>query len=370
MQKFGFGLMRLPTVGSQYTQVDIPAFQGMADAFIKAGGTYFDTAWPYHGGNSERAFKEVVVKRYPRDSFTITDKMPMYAVHTADDLPKIFNEQLERCGVEYFDYYWLHALGSGNYEKVQKTNAFDFIARMKAEGKIKHIGFSYHDDAALLEQILTDHPEVEYVQIQLNYLDWEDPTVQSGKCYEICKNHGKPVMVMEPIKGGSLADIPEEADKLLKEQRPELSTASWAIRFAASLPGVEMVLSGMSDMTQMQDNISFMKDFQPLTETELAAVRKVQEIFRSMNLIPCTSCRYCVAGCPKQIAIPDLFAVMNTKQIYHDWNADYYYNVVHTGGGKAKASECIKCGKCEKACPQHLHIRSLLADVANEFEKE
>ena len=230
MQKFGFGLMRLPTVGGQYTQIDIPAFQEMADAFIKAGGTYFDTAWPYHGGNSERAFKEAVVKRYPRDSFTITDKMPMYAVNTADDLPKIFNEQLVRCGVEYFDYYWLHALGSGNYEKVQQTNAFDFIARMKAEDKIKHIGFSFHDDAGLLERILTDHPEVEYVQIQLNYLDWEDPTVQSGKCYEVCRRHGKPVMVMEPIKGGSLASIPEEADKILKEQRPELSTASWAIR--------------------------------------------------------------------------------------------------------------------------------------------
>ena len=267
MQKFGFVLMRLPTVDGQYTQIDIPAFQEMADAFIAAGGTYFDTAWPYHGGNSERAFKKVVVKRYPRDSFTITDKMPMYAVNTADDLPKIFNEQLERCGVEYFDYYWLHALGSGNYEKVQKTNAFDFIARMKAEGKIKHIGFSYHDDTALLEQILTDHPEVEYVQIQLNYLDWEDPTVQSGKCYEICKNHGKPVMVMEPIKGGSLADIPEEADKLLKGQRLELSTASWAIRFAASLDGIITVLSGMSNLEQMEDNLSYMKDFSSLVRS-------------------------------------------------------------------------------------------------------
>ena len=372
MQKFGFGLMRLPTVDGQYTQIDIPAFQEMADAFIKAGGTYFDTAWPYHGGNSERAFKEVVVKRYPRDSFTITDKMPMYAVNTTDDLPKIFNEQLERCGVEYFDYYWLHALGSGNYEKAQQTNAFDFIARMKAEGKIKHIGFSFHDDAGLLERILTDHPEVEYVQIQLNYLDWDDPTVQSGKCYEVCRKHGKPVMVMEPIKGGSLASIPEEADQILKEQRPELSTASWAIRFAASQENVKIVLSGMSNMEQMKDNLSYMKDFQPLNEAENTALQKATEIIRASIAVPCTACRYCVseAKCPKNIAIPDVFAIYNNLKRFSGPQgmvaATYYANLTESHG---KAGDCIGSGQCEKHCPQHLPIRDYLRQVSAEMDK-
>ena len=235
------------------------------------------------------------------------------------------------------------------------------------EGKFRHFGISFHDRAEVLEQILTEYPQIEVVQIQFNYVDYDDPAVESRKCYEVCRKFGKPVIVMEPVKGGNLVKLPESAKKVLEGLHGG-SPASYAIRFAAGFEGIMMVLSGMSDMEQMQDNISYMKDFQPLSDKELDAIKQVQEIFNSMNLIPCTSCRYCVDGCPKQIAIPDLFAVMNTKQIYHDWNADYYYNVVHTGGGKAKASECIKCGKCEKACPQHLHIRELLKDVANEFE--
>ena len=218
MRKFGFGLMRLPTVGGQYTQIDIPAFQEMADAFIKAGGTYFDTAWPYHGGNSERAFKEVVASRYPRDSFTITDKMPMYAVNTADDLPKIFNEQLGRCGVEYFDYYWLHAVNAATYETAKRVDAFWELRALKAEGLTRHIGLSFHDRADVLDRILTEHPEMEYVQLQLNYFDWDSKSVQARKCYEVCVKHGKQVVVMEPVKGGSLAKLPEELEYYFREK--------------------------------------------------------------------------------------------------------------------------------------------------------
>ena len=239
---------------------------------------------------------------------------------------------------------------------------------LKAEGKIRHVGISFHDRAEVLEEILTTYPQIEVVQIQFNYVDYDDPAVQSRECYEVCRRHGKPVLVMEPVKGGNLVNLPEEARKVLDELHGG-SPASYAIRFAAGFPGMMMVLSGMSSMEQMKDNLSYMKDFQPLNETELEAVKKVQSIFRGMNLIPCTACRYCTDGCPRQIAIPDLFAVMNTKQIYHDWNADFYYNNVYTGAGR-RASDCIQCGRCEKACPQHLPIRRLLTEIAAEFEKQ
>ena len=235
---------------------------------------------------------------------------------------------------------------------------------LKAEGKNRHVGISFHDRAEVLEQILTDYPEVEVVQIQFNYVDYDDPAVQSRKCYEVCRKFNKPVVVMEPVKGDNLVNLSEDAKAVLEELHGG-SPASYAIRFAAGFPGMMMVLSGMSDLEQMQDNIAFMKDFQLLNKTELAAVKKVQEIFRSKNLIPYTACRYCTDGCPKHISIPDLFAVMNTKQLYHDWNADYYYNVVHTAPGR-KASDCLKC---EKVCPQHLLIRKLLEEVEKEFEK-
>ena len=269
--------------------------------------------------------------------------------------------------MEYFDIYLMHAQGADNFAYFKKCRAYETTLELMAEGKFRHFGISFHDRAEVLEQILTEYPQIEVVQIQFNYVDYDDPAVESRKCYEVCRKFGKPVIVMEPVKGGNLVNLPESAKKVLEGLHGG-SPASYAIRFAAGFEGIMMVLSGMSDMGQMRDNISYMKDFQPLSDKEMDAIKRVQEIFSSMNLIPCTSCRYCVTGCPKQIAIPDLFAVMNTKQIYHDWNADYYYNVVHTGGGKAKASECIKCGKCEKACPQHLHIRELLKDVADEFE--
>jgi len=270
--------------------------------------------------------------------------------------------------VDYFDFYLMHAQGAGNYPHFKKCHAYETAFALKAEGKVRHVGISFHDRPEVLDQILTEYPEVEVVQIQFNYADYDDPAVQSRACYEVCRKHGKPVIVMEPVKGGNLVNLPEDAKAVLDSLHGG-SPASFALRFAAGFPGMMMVLSGMSNLEQMQDNISFMKDFQPLNEKELAAVQKVQEIFHSKHLIPCTSCRYCTDGCPQHIAIPDLFAIMNTKQLYHDWNADYYYNVVHTAPGR-KASDCLKCGKCEKVCPQHLHIRQLLEDVAKEFEKK
>ncbi len=254
---------------------------------------------------------------------------------------------------------------AGEYLYHKSEQLLEDFERIK--NKTIKIGISFHDKAVVLEQILTEYPQIEVVQIQFNYVDYDDTAVESRKCYEICRKYGKPIIVMEPVKGGNLVNLPESAKNIF-EELGENSPASYAIRFAAGFEGIDIVLSGMSSYEQMVDNISYMKDFQPLNNTEMEAVKKVQEIFKGMNLIPCTACRYCEAGCPKKISIPDLFAVMNTKQIYHDWNADYYYNNVHTTQGR-KASDCIKCGKCEKACPQHLKIRKLLEDVVKEFEK-
>ena len=363
-KNFGFGCMRLPMNGDQ---VDIAETTRMVDEFLAQGFNYFDTAHGYIGGKSELALKECLTSRYPREAYSLTDKLTDSYFKTEADIRPFFESQLEACGVDYFDFYLMHAQNADNFKKFKACRAYETAFALKAEGRIRHMGLSFHDRAEVLDKILTEYPQIEVVQIQFNYLDYDDIAVQSRKCYEVCRKHGKPVLVMEPVKGGSLVNLPEEAKKVLDDLHGG-SPASYAIRFAAGFPGMMMVLSGMSDLEQMKDNLSYMRDFKPLNETELAAVNKVQEIFHKMNMIPCTACRYCVEGCPKQISIPDLFAIMNIKQLHHDWNADYYYEEVHTAPGR-RASDCLKCGKCEKICPQHLPIRKLLEEVAKEFDK-
>lgn len=363
-KNFGFGCMRLPMNGDQ---VDIAETTRMVDEFLAQGFNYFDTAHGYIGGKSELALKECLTSRYPREAYSLTDKLTDSYFKTQADIRPFFESQLEACGVDYFDFYLMHAQNADNFKKFKACRAYETAFALKAEGRIRHVGLSFHDRAEVLDQILTEYPQIEVVQIQFNYLDYDDIAVQSRKCYEVCRKHCKPVLVMEPVKGGSLVNLPEEAKKVLDDLHGG-SPASYAIRFAAGFPGMMMVLSGMSNMEQMKDNLSYMRDFKPLNETELAAVNKVQEIFHKMNMIPCTACRYCVEGCPKQISIPDLFAIMNIKQLHHDWNADYYYEEVHTAPGR-RASDCLKCGKCEKICPQHLPIRKLLEEVAKEFDK-
>lgn len=363
-KNFGFGCMRLPMNGEE---VDMEQTKRMVDTFLDRGFNYFDTAHGYIQGKSETALKVALTSRYPREKYILTDKLTDCFFKTQADIRPFFESQLEACGVDYFDFYLMHAQNETSFAHFKACRAYETAFQLKAEGKIRHVGISFHDRAEVLEQILTEYPQVEAVQIQFNYVDYEDLAIQSRRCYEVCRKLGKPVIVMEPVKGGSLVNLPEEAEKVLEDLHGG-SPASYAIRFAAGFPGIRMVLSGMSDMEQMLDNTSFMADFQPLNEKEMAAIRKVREIFRTKDMIPCTACRYCIDGCPQHISIPDLFAVMNTKQIHKNWDADRCYSEVHTTTGR-RASDCLECGKCEKACPQHLPIRQLLKDVAKAFEK-
>lgn len=363
-KNFGFGCMRLPMNGEE---VDIEQTKRMVDTFLDRGFNYFDTAHGYIQGKSETALKTVLTSRYPREKYILTDKLTDCFFKTQADIRPFFESQLEACGVDYFDFYLMHAQNETSFGHFKACRAYETAFQLKAEGKVRHVGISFHDRAEVLEQILTEYPQVEAVQIQFNYVDYEDLAIQSRRCYEVCRKFGKPVIVMEPVKGGSLVNLPEEAKKVLEDLHGG-SPASYAIRFVAGFPGIMMVLSGMSDMEQMLDNTSFMADFHPLNEKEMAAIRKVREIFRAKDMIPCTACRYCIDGCPQHISIPDLFAVMNTKQIHKNWDAGRCYNEVHTATG-SRASDCLECGKCEKACPQHLPIRKLLKDVAKVFEK-
>ena len=363
---FGFGCMRLPMKDEK---VDYEEFSRMADAFIASGLNYFDTAHGYLGGQSETAIRDCVAKRHDRNEFLLTDKLTVPYFNSQEDIRPFFEQQLAWCGVDYFDFYLMHAQDRNNYQKYKRCRAYETALELKAEGKIRHFGISFHDKADTLEMILSEHPEVEVVQIQFNYADYEDASVESRKVYEVCEKHGKPVIVMEPVKGGSLVNLPANADQIFRDLNGG-SNASYALRFAASFPNMAVVLSGMSEMAQMQDNLSAMRDFVPLNEAEKEAVRKVCKIFRSLNLVPCTSCRYCVeeSQCPKGICIPDMFSSMNAHEAFHNWNTAYYYNNVITGEDHGKASECIRCGKCEKVCPQHLPIRELLKKVAATFE--
>ena len=361
-KKLAFGCMRLPMMDGR---VDEPQFCRMIDRFIEEGFNYFDTAHGYIGGQSETAIRSCLTSRYPREAYLLTDKLTDSYFKKQEDIRPFFEKQLEWCGVDYFDFYLMHAQNAGNYEQFQRCKAYETAFELKAEGKIRHVGISFHDTAEVLEQILTDHPEIEVVQIQFNYLDYDDPAVQSRKVYEVCRRHNKPVLVMEPVMGGNLVNLPDVARQVLNGLNGG-SIASYAVRFAAGFDGMLCILSGMSSIEQLEDNISYMKDFQPLNDTELNAVNKVVEILHSKDLIPCTACRYCVDGCPQHIAIPDLFSCMNTRELTHDWNPHMYYDIHTRDSGKA--SSCIKCGKCEKICPQHLPIRKLLKDIASTFE--
>ena len=363
---FGFGCMRLPMKDGK---VNYDEFCRMADAFIASGLNYFDTAHGYIGGQSETAIRDCVAKRFDRSQFLLTDKLTDPYFKKEEDIRPFFKQQLTWCGVDYFDFYLMHAQDRNNYQKYKRCRAYETALELKKEGKIRHFGISFHDKAEVLDMILTEHPEIEVVQIQFNYVDYEDASVESRKVYEVCEKHGKPVIVMEPVKGGSLVNLPAEADKILRGLNGG-SNASYALRFAASFPNMAMVLSGMSNMEQMEDNLSAMADFHPLSDQEMEAVRKVCDIFHSLNLVPCTGCRYCVeeSQCPKGIRIPDMFSSLNAHEAFHNWNTGYYYNNVITGEGHGKASECIRCGKCEKVCPQHLSIRELLKKVASTFE--
>ena len=363
-KNFGFGCMRLPMVDGE---VDRCEMNKMVDTFLEAGFNYFDTAHGYIDGKSETALRDCLTSRHPRESYVLTNKLSGGHFEKQEDIRPLFQSQLEACGVDYFDFYLMHAQGSRNFPKYKECRAYETALELKAEGKIRHLGISFHDTADVLDQILTEYPQVEVVQIQLNYIDFEDPDVQSRLCLEVCRKHGKPAIIMEPVKGGKLVNLHADAQKILDELQGG-SNASYAIRFAAGQEGVMMTLSGMGDMNMMNDNLSYMKDFQPLTEKEMEAVEKVCQILRSIDLIPCTECRYCTEVCPKGIPIPTLFECLNNKKLYVGWDAYGFYNSYIPKDG-CRASDCLECGACEEACPQHLPIRNLLKDAAAMMDK-
>lgn len=362
--KLGFGLMRLPHKG---LGTDVEQVKKMVDLFLDAGFTYFDTAFVYPG--SENAIRKALVERYPRDAYTLATKINAFILApTESAAKKQFDTSLKRTGAGYFDYYLLHAFMENNYSRYDKFHLWDYVKEKKEEGLIKHFGFSFHAGPDLLEQILTDHPEVDFVQLQINYADWENPFVTSRANYEVARKFGKSIVVMEPVKGGALANPPSEVRKMMKEYNPDASYASWAIRFVASLDGILTVLSGMSNIAQMQDNISFMKDFVPLNKEEQEIIRKAQVIMGKSSTIPCTSCHYCIEGCPKKIAIPDIFAAMNL-QLGNGQMKEAKENYASVTSPGHTAADCIGCKQCENACPQHLPITNNLKKAAEMFKE-
>lgn len=364
--KLGFGLMRLPK--NEDGSIDIPRTSEMVDRFIAAGGTYFDTAYVYDNGKSEEAARKALVDRYPRESYTLCTKLNAWnQAHDEASAKQQFYTSLERTGAGYFDFYLLHGLQPGNWTKYDEYHLWDFVQEQKAKGLLKHIGFSYHAGPEPLEKLLTDHPEMDFIQLQLNYADWENPGIAARANYEVARAHGVPVVIMEPVKGGALADPLPKVKEVFDAADTKASYASWAIRYAASLHGIITVLSGMSSLEQMNDNLSYMKDFQPLSAQELEVIHKAQEAMNEDNSIPCTACHYCTDGCPKQIPIPEIFTVSNRSKIYPSWDkGKNEYKIATTNRGKA--SDCIACGQCEAACPQQLSIINLLQECAASLE--
>lgn len=359
--KLGFGLMRLPKRG---LATDVEQVKRMVDLFMGAGFTYFDTAFVYPG--SETAIKKALVDRYPRDSFTLATKLYAPAAPTEKAAKNEFHTSLKRTGAGYIDYYLLHSLMENNYKRYERFHLWDFVAEQKAKGLIKHYGFSFHAGPDLLDRLLTEHPDVDFVQLQINYADWENPRVTSRANYEVARAHGKPIVVMEPVKGGRLASPPVEVERLLKGYHPNLSCASWAIRFVASLPGILTVLSGMSNVAQMEDNLSYMRNFQPLDEGEQRVIQQAQRLLGNSSTIACTACHYCTPGCPKEIPIPEIFSAMN-RQLGNGQREEArtaYEAAVSPGH---EAADCIRCRQCEHACPQHLPITKLLGQATEMF---
>lgn len=362
MKRLGFGTMRLPlTDANDKKSVNQEVFNQMVDAFMEAGFNYFDTAYLYHDEMSEPALRKALVERYPRESFLLADKMPTVIVKGTEDYERFFSTQLERTGVEYFDFYLMHNMGKDRYAKTKEFGGFEFVIKKKEEGKIKKLGFSFHDDSETLEQILKEHPEIDFVQLQINYLDWENEVIQSRKCYETAVRYGKPVVVMEPVKGGMLANLPESAAALFREHDEKASPASYALRFVASLDNVMMVLSGMSTPEQMAENIRVMSEEKPLTEQEKELLKKVTKVVNQSIAVPCTACAYCTEVCPKNIAIPGLFGLYNNHEVTGNFSNMYYQRVVYD---KGKASDCINCRLCVKNCPQHIEIPEVLKKIA------
>ena len=367
MPKLGFGLMRLPEKDGV---INLDEVCRMVDAYLDAGLTYFDTAYVYHGGNSEKIVKEALVKRHPRESFTLATKLPAWCMKEEADRDRIFNEQLERCGVDYFDFYLLHSIEDGsNGDTYDRLNCWEWGKEKKAQGKIRHFGFSFHGSPEYLEELLEAHPEAEFVQIQLNYADWENPVVCSGRLYEILRRYNKPMVIMEPVKGGTLAKLTPDLEAKFKAVRPESSIASWALRFAASQPGVMTVLSGMSTPEQMADNLQTFAHFEPLSDTEKAVVEEVRKIIMSVEQIGCTACRYCTDGCPQKINIPEIFKAYNRILTYGEQPGahEQYRRLLSEGSGAA--GSCIACGQCEGACPQQIPVIARMAEAARVFDK-
>lgn len=372
MKKLGFGLMRLPVLdASDPAKVDIEQLKRMVDLFLERGFTYFDTAWMYNAFASENAAKTALVDRYPRESFTLADKLHAGFFDSLEDRDKIFNAQLEKTGAGFFDYYLIHGIEAGMLEKYEKFDCFNWLLEKKAQGLVKHAGFSFHDTPELLDEILNRHPQMEFVQLQINYLDWESEWIHSRGCYEVATKHGKPVIVMEPVKGGTLAHMPKEAEQLFKNHDPSMSIPSWGIRFAASLDNVMMVLSGMSNMEQMEDNISYMENFVPLTDEEKDLCHKAADVINNQITVACTGCSYCTEGCPMKICIPQYFSLYNEDMREHleekGWTINFtnYASLTEKFG---KAGDCIACGQCESVCPQHLPIIEKLKEVSAHFD--